>query len=244
MRPKVLTISPYAAADPDAIATSQTPAAGGIQDITIDGALASGGVATLDEPRQVQLTTAADETARVFSIEGTDRKGNFQIEAIDGVNATTAVTVKAFATVTRIRVDDDTAMAIQFGTSTVVSTNWYPLDYLQDFAVSLALNIPAGTGTPDFTVELTNSNLLDYQGSDIQPGRGQHVAGIGGLGAFDRKFDFITPFDHDTLANVTATGVTSGNIAFPVRALRLTANTVFTTNDVDLEVVQQIHGHA
>ena len=113
------------------------------------------------------------------------------------------------------------------------------MDYLQkDFQVALALDIPVGTTTPDFTVELTLTNLLDYQGNDPVPVRGQHVAS-----EFDRFLDFIVPVDHDTLANVVAaTGVTSGNIAFPVRAVRLTANTVFAVNDVTLEVVQSHHG--
>lgn len=239
MRPRVLTLAPYIAADADVVAASQTPAAGGIQELTLISS-----PVTLDIPRQIAITPVGNESGRVFSIRGTDSKGNQILEAVAGGNAAVTSTVRAFATVDRVLVDDDTAGAVEIGTAgTVVSTNWFPLDYLRDFAVTLALNIPTGTLTPDFTVELTDSNLMDYQGNDPVPGRGQHAAGIGGEGQFSRSLAFITPFDHDTLANVTAaSGVTSGNIAYPVRALRLTSNTLFTVNSVSLEIVQQIHG--
>lgn len=240
MRPRVLSISPYIAADADVVAASQTPAAGGIQALTLISS-----PVTLDIPRQIAITPVGDETARTFSIRGTDSKGNSIIEAVAGANATVTSTVRSFATVDQVLVDDDTAGAVEVGTAgTAVSTNWLPLDYLQkDFQVALGLNIPTGTTTPDFTVELTLSNLLDYQGDNPVPVRGQHVAGIGGQGQFSRSLAFINPVDHDTLANQTAAaGVISGNIAFPVRAVRLLSNTLFAVNDVSLEIVQSHHG--
>jgi hypothetical protein len=240
MRPRILTLAPYIAADADVVAVSSTPAAGGIQALT----LVSDPV-TLDIPRQISITPVGNETARTFSIRGTDSKGNSILEAVAGGNAAATSTVRAFATVDQVLVDNDTAAAIQVGTAgTAVATNWLPLDYLQkDFQVALGLDIPTGTLTPDFTVELTLTNLLDYQGNDPVPVRGQHVAGIGGGGQFSRSLAFITPVDHDTLFNQTAAaGVISGNIAFPVRAVRLLSNTLFTVNDVSLEVVQSHHG--
>lgn len=240
MRPRELTISPYIAADADVVAASQTPAAGGIQALTLISS-----PVTLDIPRQIAITPVGDESARTFSIRGTDSKGNSILEAVAGANATVTSTVRAFATVDQVLVDDDTAGAVEVGTAgTAVSTNWFPLDYLQpDFQVALGLNIPTGTLTPDFTVELTLTNLLDYQGNNPVPVRGQHVAGIGGQGQFDRSLAFIEPVNHDTLFNQTAAaGVISGNIAFPVRAVRLLSNTLFTVNDVSLEVVQSHHG--
>jgi len=239
MRPNVISISPYATADPDAVCLSQTPAAGGNQNLTINGAFAAGGVATMDFRRQVFFTFAADESARRFVVEGTDLKGNHVLEAVAGA-AATAQTTRAFTTVTRVTIDGDSAGAIEVGTgpTTIVSTSWFPVDYIPDFAVALALNIPAGTLTPDFTVELTLSNLLAWRGNDPQPTVGHWVGS-----EFDRVHPDATPVDHDTLVNVTATGVTSGNIAFPVRALRLVSNTLFTVNSVELEIVQQIHSN-
>ncbi len=237
MRPNVISISPYATADPDEVCLSQTPAAGGIQNLTINGASASGGVATFDFRRQVFFTFAADESARRFVVEGSDLKGNQIVEAVAGA-AATAQTVRAFTTVTRVTIDGDSAGAIQVGSgpTTIVTTSWFPVDYLQDFKIGLGLNIPAGTLTPDFTVELTLSNLLAWRGNDPLPVVGSWVGS-----EFDRVHPDATPVDHDTLVNVTATGVTSGNVAFPIRALRLVSNTLFTVNSVELEIVQQKH---
>ena len=165
MRPRVLNISPYAAADADAVATSQTPAAGGIQELTLDGAFASGGVATMDFRRQVVITSAADDSARVFLVEGTDEKGNFRSEAVAGANAGAASTVQAFTTVTAVKVDDDTAGAVEVGTAAIISSNWLPLDYLRtDFQVALGISV--GGATADLTVELTLSTMLARRGND------------------------------------------------------------------------------
>lgn len=235
MRPRVISISPYAAADADAVATSQTPAAGGIQELTIDGAFATGGVATMDAPRQAVITSAGDDTGRVFVVTGTDAKGHGIVEAVAGANAGTATTVRAFNTVTSVKVDDDTAGAVQVGTGAVVSTDWFPVDYLQpDFQIGLSLII-GGALTPDFDVELTLDNVLDYQGNDPVPTRGQWVAS-----EFDRFHPPVTAVDHDTLVTVVADA--TGNVAFPVRAIRLVSNQVFTVDTVQLNIVQGHHG--
>lgn len=235
MRPNVISISPYATSDVDAIHVSSTPAAGGRQSLAIDGAFASGGIATMDFRRQVFFTFAADESARVFLVKGTDLKGNEIVEAVAGA-AATAQTVRAFTTVTSVEIDDDSAGAIEVGTgpTTVVATSWFPVDYIPDTGISLHLVVPTGTLTPDFTVELTTSNLLSYRGNDPLPTVGSWVGS-----EFDRIHPDAVPFDHDTLVNATVD--TSANIAYPVRALRLVSNTLFTVNTVSLEIVQQIH---
>jgi len=117
-----MTIKTYTATiaalsdDADGICASQTPAAGGAQNLTIAGALASGGVATLAAAQLVTITTAADETGRTFTITGTDADGNAQSETVTGVNNTTVSTVYYYKTVTTVSVDDDTAGAIIVGT--------------------------------------------------------------------------------------------------------------------------------
>lgn len=233
MRPNVLSISPYAVADVDAVATSQTPAAGGIQSLTIDGVFASGGVATMDEHRQVFFTFAADESARRFIVRGTDRKGNLRVEAVAGA-AATATTVQGFSTVTEIQIDDDSAGAIEVGTATIVQSDWFPLDYIiPNFKVSLSL-VFSGALTPDFDVQVTLSNLLSARGNDPQPTVNAW---------FGSEFDLVFPTanaqDHDTLVAVAADA--TGNLAFPVRAIRLQSNQVFTVDPVIMEIVQSGH---
>jgi hypothetical protein len=233
MRPRVLSIAPYVVGDNDAVALVQTPAAGGVQELTINGTLATGGVATMDIPRQVTLTFNDDDRARVFVVTGTDSKGNQRVEAVQGVDTSTTSTVMPFATVTSIKVDDDTVGNVQAGTGTVVSTGWLPLDYMvADFDVALGITVPLGF-TADLTVELTLSNILDRRGNAPTAGTSQHVRDEFGL-----FFPEINVFDHDSMVNIVAD--TTGNLAFPVRAVRLKSNATLTGTGraVDLEVVQ------
>jgi len=104
------------AADADGVCTSQTPAAGGEQDLTIDGALSSGGVATFTAARFITIASAADDSARTFTVTGTDVNGVAQTETITGP-ATTVTGTLFFRTVTQVAVDEDTAGAITVGMS-------------------------------------------------------------------------------------------------------------------------------
>ncbi len=228
MRPNVLQIDPYAVTDVDAVALAQTPAAGGEQALTIIG-----GVFTMDTPRQVSIVSADDETARVFLITGTRRDGKQVVEAIVGVDTGTVTTEQAFATVTEILVDDDTTGAVSAGIVTVVSTSWFPMDYIRN-PVNVGLNVIIGGATADLTVELTRSNLLSRRGNDPQPTVGTHLGS-----KFKLIYPVVNAFDHATLVNVTADE--AGAIASPLTALRLTSNAVVVTASVFLEVLQAGH---
>ncbi len=228
MRPKIIRISPYAATDPNGISVSQTPAAGGNQELTITGVFASGGIATMDTPRQVLLTFGSDESARKFIVTGTDKKGNHMAEAIAGT-ATTAITVRAFTTVTSILVDADTAGTVQAGSATVIMSNWVPVDkWKNDFQLSMAFDAAAATATVDCTVELTLSNIMREQGNLADKPRI--------LSEFDRIFPPHSVFNHSTLINMSTDS--TGNLDFPVTAVRLKSNSVFITDTVSLEIIQ------
>ena len=102
------------AADVDGVCASQTPAAGGAQNLTINGAQASGGVATFTAGRLITIASASDDSARTFTVTGTDVNGNTQTETIAGP-ATTVTGTLYFRTVTQVTVDADTAGAITVG---------------------------------------------------------------------------------------------------------------------------------
>lgn len=104
------------AADPDGVAASQTPSGAG--NLTINGAKASGGVATFNAARQVTITSAGNDAGRTFTITGTDVNGNTLTEAVTGANADTATSTKHFKTVTQIAVDAATAGAVTAGMNT------------------------------------------------------------------------------------------------------------------------------
>ena len=195
MRPQTITRQ-LDAADPDGIAETQTP--GGAGPITLDGAFVTGGVAFLDVQRKVLFTFVGDETARTFTVTGTDESANVITEDVAGVNATTTSTELDFFTVTEISVDAATAAALTVGTSGVGASIPVPLDYIQNpFSVSLGVII--GTGTVDVTVQFTFD--------DIRAGDG--------VGPF-------IWFDHPDLTNVVADG--DGAYVAPVIATRLLTN--------------------
>ena len=87
------------AADADGISLSQTPLAAG--NLTITGALASGGVATMDTQRRVLITAAGNEVSKTFTIYGTNKDGFAISESLTGPNATTTQSLLDYLTVTR-----------------------------------------------------------------------------------------------------------------------------------------------
>ena len=97
---KTLTLS-LASASANNIAASQTPLTGG--NLTINGAAASGGVATLDVARRVLISTlGGDNTGITFTVYGTGNNNLVQNEAILGGNSAAVYTNHDFKTVTRI----------------------------------------------------------------------------------------------------------------------------------------------
>jgi hypothetical protein len=99
------------------ICTTQTPA--GAANLTINGAAASGGIAYLGIPKRVYITTAADETAKTFTIYGTNTSpsGGLYgvVETITGASTSVTSTSALFQTVTRIAASGATTGAITVG---------------------------------------------------------------------------------------------------------------------------------
>lgn len=216
MRPKVLTVTPTVDADPNGVSVSQTPASGGVQSLTITGALASGGVATFDIARRVAITSVGDETGRTFTVTGTDRRGTTISEAITGANAGAAESLLDFLTVTAVTTDDDTAGAVEVGTTGTASSGWFvPDKYANEFNVGIGC---IASGTLNYDVELTYDNLLD-------PSRTESST--------------ANVFNHADVVNETAS--THGSQTTPVGGIRLTVNsfTASTAPTVSATLVSQ-----
>lgn len=147
MQTMQVTVGPIAAADADGICASQTPSAGAL---TINGALASGGVATLDVQRRVLITTAADESARTFTITGTNWAGNTVSQTIDGPNASTGSTTISFKTVTSVTISGNAAGAVTVGTNGVADSPWVRFD---DFAPNYISVNCVVDGTVNYSVQ-------------------------------------------------------------------------------------------
>jgi len=135
----------------DAIAESQTPAAGGVQALTLDGSAVSGGVATLDVQRRVLITCAGSDAGRTFTITGTDDAGYPISEDVAGANADTSSSTLDFKTVTSVTVDDDTDDAVEIGTSAVGASRMRVMNlYQEPFNVSLGTTV---SGTVNYTIQ-------------------------------------------------------------------------------------------
>ena len=163
MRPIQKTLS-FQAADADSVATAQTPADG--VDLTIDGAFASGGVATFYEATVVDLISADDLSTVTFTVVGTDANGLTISESVTGPDNETVSTVLLFKTVTAIEV----ATATTFTTETLTvgnpnsenfgTTPWWPLDiYTPNQVTTISCNELAGAVT--YSVEYTNEDPFD-----------------------------------------------------------------------------------
>jgi hypothetical protein len=153
MRQIVVTLGPLAAASANAICLSQTPLAGGA--LLINGALATGGVATLDVARRVLITSAANDSARTFVVTGTDYFGNVISETVTPGPNPSVFTTLDFKTVTSITVDAATAGAITVGTNGVASSQPIPLDIHGRPDVSLQVAV---TGTVNYTLSQSLDN--------------------------------------------------------------------------------------
>jgi len=108
------------ALDADGICQSQTSGATA-STLTINGAKASGGVATLNSARQITLASAANLADKTFTITGTDVNGDTLTESLTGPNNDTVTSTKHFLTVTEIAFTDGTSgtMTAGFNTSAI-----------------------------------------------------------------------------------------------------------------------------
>ena len=111
MRPVTVSVGPLAAAVANNIALSQTPGAAGA--VTLNGSLVTGGIATLDNPRRVLITTA--DTTTVFTVTGTTPTGSVITESFKVV-AGSSYTKLDYKTVTSITVNQGTTAALTVGT--------------------------------------------------------------------------------------------------------------------------------
>lgn len=195
--PTVVTLS-LAAADDDGISASQSISSGA--SALINGALASGGVATLDTGRRVIITSAGNDSGITFTVVGTNFSGNSQTEVITGANAGIATGVLDFKTVTRVTPSSATAAAIKVGTNGVGACPWISLnDHVSPFETSVGVIV---TGTVNYTVQHTYDN--DPCGVYVP---GSQIPNV---------------FNHPMLTSQTATNDSSYNS--PITATRIQIN--------------------
>jgi hypothetical protein len=145
------TFSPTAL-DADGVCASQT--LGGAGNLTINGALASGGVATLGEQARITLYSTANYSAVTFTIYGTDTMGRSISEAMAGPNNNTVTSTLNYKTVTRIASSAVLGTAIIAGNSNALETPWVRMN---PYAPIKAISVEMSAGA-SFTYEVQWAN--------------------------------------------------------------------------------------
>lgn len=207
MRPKKITLT-LLTPDADGIAQSQTPASGGVQSLTLNGAHTSGGAFSAATAHQISFTFAADESGRTFTITGTDQDGNTQTSTVSGTTPSTVEDTKYWKTISSITVDNNTAGAITVGTVDEAISQTVPLGNRNKPDVGLAIEL---TGTINATVQHALEEVM----------RTTH--------------DQVSWYNHATLASITAN--TASNYASPVTATRLVVNSYTAGATISLLIV-------
>lgn len=194
MRPIRYTYAPTAL-DVDAVCLLQQRVGAG--SLTINGANASGGVATFAQQQFVTLTSTGNLSGVTVTVTGTDENGRTITASRAGPNNNTVAYTTSFYTVTDVSVSGTIATDMSVGVNGLGNGRALPLDYLTAPAnFSLAVIV---TGTVTYTVQHTFDNVFAPTFTEA--------------GA--------TWFDHDTAALVGANTNQDGNYAFPPTATRI-----------------------
>ena len=108
-----------ATADPDGISTAAS--VGNNASLVIGGALASGGTVTFDEPRNITILSAGDDSGISFTATGTDETGTAVTESITGADSGTATGSTFFTTITAIAAVGNPAGNVSAGSGTSIA---------------------------------------------------------------------------------------------------------------------------
>lgn len=156
----IVTTVTFVAGSANNIATSQSLAGAGA--LTLNGSTVVAGVATLDAPRRVIITSAGNDSGITFTVTGAARSqqnGSVQSETITGGNVAAATTTQDFATVTGITASGATASTVTVGTDGTGSGPWVPWDrQVVDFQVSVVGFVLSGT--PTWGIEYTYDDVF------------------------------------------------------------------------------------
>lgn len=144
--------STLATADADGICTAQKPAAGGVQSLTINGALAVSGVAYLGSQRRVLITSDGNDSGNTFTVTGTNWAGDIISETITGPNATTTYSDLDYLTVTSVTISGNAVGNITVGTNGIGGSPWVRFDDFAPSNISIQCNV---SGTVNYTVQST-----------------------------------------------------------------------------------------
>lgn len=161
--------------DVDGIAAAQAVA--GAADLTLNGALASGGVVVLDTPRGVQIDSSdAGDTTQTVTVYGTDAYGNALTETIAQNGLTSVLGKKAFKRITRVAASAAYTGNITVGTSDIIGLPVFlpgaafVLKELEDGVAATAGTLVAGIRTANGSTATTGDVRGTYDPNSAADG--------------------------------------------------------------------------
>lgn len=147
MQPRTVALGPLATASATNIRTASAGTAGAL---TLNGSLVSGGVATLDVPRRILITNAADETGKTIVLTGTNWQGNTISETVTLGGIGSSASVLDYKTLTSAVLSNNSVGNLSIGTNGVAGSPWVRLDEWALPYVGIAVDV---TGTVNYTVQ-------------------------------------------------------------------------------------------
>lgn len=160
MKPKSVTLT--LAVDRDGICAAQQAAGAG--DLTIDGALASGGAFSQSTAQQVGIYSAGNLAGVTFTVYGTgyDSSGRYSAslsDAVTGPNNSTVETTSYYMTVSRVAVSGAVGSDVEVGPVDEAVSQIIPINRHAEFSTGLQTIV---SGTINYDVEYT---MCDVQGT-------------------------------------------------------------------------------
>lgn len=195
--------------DADGIATAQTP--GGSGNLTLDGALTSGGTLTLSDAHIVTITSDANDSGVTFTITGTDSRDVSISEVVTGPNTTTVLSTKYFKTVSQIVISGAGTGNITVGVNGESVTPWFVVNRGEDNVSISITSILSTGGLLTYSEQHTVDDI--QQNSDIT----------------------INTIEHDIMVDKTTSF--DSNIAFPIIASQIVVK-AFTNGNLIVTYLQ------
>lgn len=156
MRPIRVVAGPIAAASANSVVLSQTPVSGTA--LTINGSLATSGVATFLVPQRVLLTYGNEGSARTLVLTGTNWSGQTIAETLavpSGAGGTVA-SVLDYATLTSaLPLGGGWTAAVTLGTNGIASSAWVRFD---GWGAPQVVFQCVASGTVNYTVQVTQDD--------------------------------------------------------------------------------------
>lgn len=203
-QPVAVTKALATAASDTAVCLSQSPGAAG--KLTINGVHASGGVATLDSQRKIIVTSGGDDSAKTFTITGTNQYGAPIKDAFLGANGIAQSNLD-FLTVTQVYISAASAGTVKVGTNGVGSSPWVLFNsHIPTPNISLSAVLNSGTAT--IQVEYTYDEIITSP------------VGTGPAIAYAPANTVPLAILHPSLQNLSANS--DGGLNFPFRGWRFT----------------------